>query len=471
MTSVKYNPMKKGKTNKNSKVKSSDYSNNTQRRNIFFNTLSKFTSKTGITAIVIILIVIASVLIYRKYNFNNNANSNLDINSINNKLNNNKAVNDGFNLDIVPSGNVIEGFNPTTTQQTQPQFEQLTIDEQKAKCQAISQDILGFRNKLSGATFRFQKLDKFDTNNNDYFLLGNIGNGMVIEANEDTSLKYATKDSSNNSQKFIKSNTGNETYFINKAYPDYALQYEHDHLTLRTHNNNPFEGQKFIMLNKDDKALKDAISFGIGRPHLDKNDLQSKGPRTYVLMNRDGATATQNDVNQLLQDPALEQLTHEQLKGVVGNILRDYNQYKKSEQQLNGGVFGDKPIQFNVNLSDGNKSSDVANVEGFTNSSKGNTIDTFVDLRRGTGNDTSLDVRSLLNRYSQQNTQSIGLSSLASSNINNNNLSAIGSDAKELAKAAAGTSFQGCPKIDRSKYLTGRQVARCYGCNPDSSLQ
>jgi hypothetical protein len=180
-------------------------------------------------------------------------------------------------------------------------------------------------------------------------------------------------------------------------------------------------------------------------------------------------------MGQLLQDPTLEQLTHDQLKEVVGNVLRDYNQYKQTETKTQGGVFGSKPLQLNVNLNDGSSSSSnvsrPVNVEGFvntnTNHNRKTNLDTFIDLKNGNVND-SLDVRDLLNRYSQQQMQSGGF---ASSDINNNNLSGIGSISKELARAAAGTSFQGCPKIDRSKYVTGRQVARCYGCNPDSSLQ
>lgn len=481
MTTVKYNPMTQGKKNKSSKQKTSyTLNNNNSTKQTGSKKLFKYTLKTiTVNIIIVILIVLASFFLYRKYNI-----SKTKINDMNNNLHINSSINDEFNVHIVPSGNTIEGYEDTSannlshTTAQQKSFEQLTPEQQIEKCQAISQDILAFRNKLSGATFRFQKLDKFDTANNDYFLLGNIGNGMVIEANQDTSLKYATKDSTNNSQKFVKTNSGNESYFINKAYPDYALQYEHDHLSLRTHNGTPFEGQKFIMLNENDKALKDAVSFGIGQPHLNKNDLQSKGPRTFVFLNSDGANATQTDVNQLLQDPALEQLTHEQLKDVVGNILRDYNQYKQHSQQLKGGVFGDKPIQFNVNLSDGNTSSNnVANVEGFTNIHKGDTMDTFIDLKNGNSNNTSLDVRALLNRYSQQDTNTLDTNTLNTntlSNItsnNNNNLSSIGSISKGLSAAAAGTSFQGCPKIDRSNYLTGRLVSRCYGCNADSSLQ
>jgi hypothetical protein len=141
-------------------------------------------------------------------------------------------------------------------------------------------------------------------------------------------------------------------------------------------------------------------------------------------------------------------------------------------------MFGDKPLQFNVNLGSGTNSS-TAEVEGFRNMSNGpSNLEQFDNLRNGTNN--SSDVRTLLNRYSQQLSSS-GTQQNAS--FGNNNLAGVSGSAvnrmsasvdeyvNKLQEAAGGTSFKGCPKVDRSKYVTGRQVSRCYGCNPDSSLQ
>lgn len=465
MPSVKYNPMtmkhKKRNTSSSTSSSTSSILTNTKTTNTLF-------------ILSVILVVVLCIYLYVNY-YNTKSPTNLNAiatTSIGSSLNT-----DSYDVNNVPSSNIVERFVEGNVP-----FEQLSPSDQQSKCEAISRDIETYRNKLSGATFRFQKLDKFNADNTDYFLLGNVGNGMVVEANrDDTSLKFATKDSTNDSQKFTKLTVPNSTdvYFVSKATPSYALQYEHDHLSLRTHNDAPFEGQKFVLLNEGDKALKSAVSFGLGKPHLNKDDLESKGPRTFVFLGSDGnATVSQSDMGQLLQDPALEQLTHDQLKEVVGNVLRDYNQFKQTENKTQGGVFGSKPLQFNVNLNDGSSSSGnvsrPVNVEGFENTNTNHNnhktnLDTFIDMKNGNTN-TSLDVRSLLNRYSQQQ-QQMQSGGFASSAISNNNLSGIGSMSKDLARAAAGTSFQGCPKIDRSKYVTGRQVARCYGCNPDSSLQ
>jgi hypothetical protein len=237
-----------------------------------------------------------------------NRKSNVKITGNMNHMNSPMKHNDGFDVSKVPSGNMIEGFDdPTsstsseTTTTQAVSFENLTIAEQQEKCVALSQDVLAFRNKLSGVIFRFQKVDKF-SNAQDYLLLGDSGNGRVVEAQQDTSLTYAIKDSANTSQIFTKTSagTGSDVYFVSKAYPDYALQYEHDHLSLRTHNGSPSEGQKFIKLNKDDEALKDSIAFGIGKPHLSQDDLQSKGPRTFVFVGNDGSATAETDVSQIV---------------------------------------------------------------------------------------------------------------------------------------------------------------------------
>lgn len=472
MPSVKYNPMtikhKKRNTSSTTSSSTSSILTNTKTTNTLF-------------ILSVILVVVLCIYLYVNYY---NTKSPTNPNAISTTSTGSSLNTDSYDVNNIPSSNIVERFEGgVDDEECGVPFEQLSPSDQLSKCEAISSDIENYRNKLSGATFRFQKLDKFNVNNTDYFLLGNVGNGMVVEANSnDTSLKFATKDSTNDSQKFTKLTVPNSTdvYFVSKAASSYALQYEHDHLSLRTHNDAPFEGQKFVLLNEKDKALKSAVSFGLGKPHLNKDDLESKGPRTFVFLGSDGnATVSQSDMGQLLQDPALEQLTHDQLKEVVGNVLRDYNQFKQTENKTQGGVFGSKPLQFNVNLNDGSSSSGnvsrPVNVEGFENTNNHNhnnnktNLDTFIDLRNSNANE-SLDVRSLLNRYSQQQ-QQMQSGGFASSAINNNNLSGIGSISKELARAAAGTSFQGCPKIDRSKYVTGRQVARCYGCNPDSSLQ
>lgn len=471
MPSVKYNPLKKTSKSLNSKI-------------ININPENKVKHLSNTIKLILVAIVFVTIFLGVRHLINRN--SNVNITGVMNHINRPMKNNDSFDISKVPSGNMIEGFNnPIVSSSVNDNteivsFESLTKEQQQAKCVALSKDILAFRNKLSGATFRFQKVDKFSSVE-DYLLLGESNNGRVVEAQKDTSLTYAIKDSANKSQIFTKINTGsgNDVFFVSKEYPDYALQYEHDHLSLRTHNGTPYEGQKFFELDENDKALKDSISFGIGKPHLSQDDLYSQGPRTFVFVGNDGSINTETDVGQIVNQSqsALDNLTQEQLKEVVGNVLRDYNQYKTTEQQRTSSMFGNKPLQFNINLGDGSNSS-KAEVEGFRNLLNGpSNLEQFDNLRNGTNN--SADIRSLLNRYSQQ------LSSIPQqySNFGNNNLTSVSQSnvnkmatnvdeyVNKLQETASGTAFKGCPRIDKSKYVTGRQVSRCYGCNPDSSLQ
>lgn len=489
MPSVKYNPLKHVKNVNSSSSKTISRTTNTN------------TSKSSNFKIIITIFLLLALILLGCYLMNYNKSDNCHCIEESKSL----KFTDGYDINKIPTGNVIENFNvidnfeSTSTvpidsssgNNTPPKsFEELTLDEQQEKCLAISRDIIAFRNKLSGATFRFQKVDKFSTVE-DYFLLGELNNGRVIEALQDTSLKYAIKDSSKASQLFTKVNvsTGsNDVYFISKEYPDYALQYEHDHISLRTHNNTPYEGQKFIELDENDKAIKDSISFGIGKPHLSKDDLESQGPRTFVFIGNDGNATTETDINQLVNQSQtnLDNLTHEQLKEVISAVLRDYNQYKLSEQKTTSGLLGYKPLQFNVNLGSSSNTNTLPDVEGFGNISDNSTdIEHFDNLRNSVHN--SYDVRTLLNMYSQQlnsispqQSASFGNNNLAgvspqsdnaSTQAINNITSSVDEYVNKLQQAAAGTSFKGCPRIDKSKYITGRQLSRCYGCNPDSSLQ
>ena len=119
-------------------------------------------------------------------------------------------------------------------------------------------------------------------------------------------------------------------------------------------------------------------------------------------------------------------------------------------------MFGSKPLQINLNLDDGDNNSENINVEGFSNSTSD--IQKFENFR----NIENFDVRSLLTSY---NTNSM------SSTQNNNRQLQNNTNMNNLENTVKGMSFKGCPLIDKSKYVTRRQLARCYGCNPDSSLQ
>lgn len=366
-----------------------------------------------------------------------------------------------FNLDLVPSGNkVIEGFgNIINKTDAENSFFELSPSDQSLLCSNRSELTVGYRNAVSGATFRFQKIDP-TSEAQEYFLLGSVNNGKVIEVGEEDNLVLKTKSSTETKQYFVRKTNNNNFYFVPKTdeadNQPRALQYEYEHLSLRRTkvNAQPYEGQLFIAMTDTENAdlNKQGVSYGLGIAHLDDGDLQKQRPITYVVpSNNLGSTLSQQVSNIQTNSDA----SNENLNDAVERVLTAFGEYQ--EQQKNnasGGALGGEPLRVNLNLGGSGNSS----TSNFTNISN---LEAFQNLRGVEGN----DVRSLLNSYTRQANANFGDNNLGGISGDSTSVSALGDTYNDkLRVAASGTSFRGCPTIDRSKYITTRQASRCYGC-------
>jgi hypothetical protein len=363
-----------------------------------------------------------------------------------------------FNIDLVPSGNqIFEGFDGTTTTSPAPKyinnaegenvFFGLSSSDQSKLCKNKTDQVVGYRNASSGATFRFQKVDPtIDDTNASYFLLGSVNNGKVIQIDENNNLSLKSKSSTENKQHFKRKSTGTDRfYFVPKSQEDdavpNALQYEFEYLSLRPvkADGNPYDGQIFIKYTDTD-INKLGVSYGIGTPHLDGGDLQQQQPITYVINNTDSGSASQAIANTTSDNSNLNE--------AVERVLTAFNEYQTQQSaNASGTALGNEPLKINLNLGSTSGFANVSNLESFQN------------LRGVEG----FDVRSLLNDYS---------ASMANAEFGNNNLSGIGNTlSSKLQQGADGTSFRGCPTIDRSKYMPKRLAAQCYGCNAGKNEQ
>jgi hypothetical protein len=458
MINNKYNPLK-GKKGKSTKSKSTS-------KSMLSLCLGKNTVISLLyTVVIVVIIVIVVKYIYDKFM--------KDMKQAHNEPKGvpvSDVVVGGFNLDLVPSGNKVEeGFgNIITNTEAENSYFALSAADQSLLCANRSDLTVGFRNAVSGATFRFQKIDP-TSQAQEYFLLGSVNNGKVIQVGEEDDLVLETKSSTETKQHFVRKSHNNNFFFVPKSDESdnqpRALQYEYEHLSLRRTkvNAQPYEGQIFIAMTEAENAdlNKQGVSYGLGTAHLDGGDLQIQRPITYVINSgtsgASGASGSQSAAEVVASAADSSSSGDENLNNAVERVLTAFNEYQ--EQQKNnasGSALGGEPLRVNLNLG-GSSKSNFANVGNISN------LEAFQNLRGVEGN----DVRSLLNAYTKQ----------ASANFGDNNLGGIsgGSGASatsslgdtyddKLRAAAAGTSFRGCPTIDRSKYITVRQASRCYGC-------
>jgi hypothetical protein len=452
MINNKYNPLKgkKGKKGNTSKV-------------------STLTSKKNITSILLKLVILVIVVIVVKYIYDKFMKDMKVANSDPKGVPSSDVVISDFNIDLVPSGNkIVEGFGDIITDDdAETSFFELSSADQTKLCNNKSDLVVGYRNAISGATFRFQKVDPTNTSVHEYFLLGSVNNGKVIEVvNGEDDLVLRTKSSTETKQHFVlkkypDTDESSTYYFIpvsdeTDTQPR-ALQYEYEHLSLRRTKTGsvPYEGQLFVAMSPNENAdiNKQGVSYGVGTAHLDGGDLQQQRPITYVNVSGSDASAAGQ---QVATAQASTSAGNDNLNEAVDRVLAAFNTYQEQQQSnASGGALSGEPLKVNLNLSgSGSSTSNFANVSN---------LEAFQNLRGVEG----FDVRSLLNAYSNQGQ--------ASATFGNNNLGGTGSSGTatsalgdsyddKLRAAAAGTSFRGCPAIDRSKYITKRQASRCYGC-------
>lgn len=330
----------------------------------------------------------------------------------------------------------------------------LTNEEKVTLCNPENQTIQGFRSLESGATLKFELVGEPSENN--YYLHGppykvvtvDVGNSLTLKAKnevEKTKQVFKKVEKTVNGGSCFVFTYGNDT-------PQLALQYEHEHLSLRPlkANGTPFMGQCFVSYEVANVSEIEAnsLSLGISVPRLGNEDLLGSGHNNQVV-SESVPNNTPKDTPELDNMPdvnKLGELTKKQFQDLMNIILKDVSLYNKevnNSKPGNQNVFslGDEGLNVNVNLQ---KQEGV--VDG----------DTFTDLK---GDNSSSSVRALLNTYTKSKKGSSFLEQLEKGN-NLQNVSDV-----------LRNKFKGCPGFDRSKYYSERQIAQCSGCSPDEFLR
>jgi len=364
--------------------------------------------------------------------------------------------------------NIAEGFGTEEVNLVKEALTKLTEDEQKEVCASINSLVNGYRSLFSGAAFKFTEFSK---DSGEFFLFG-PDMRVVQVANDGTSaLTLAIKNESPLQQLFkrevaTKDNTGKDIasggetcyIFTPKNTPDMALQYEHEHLSLRpivrTIEENkpmPFIGQCFLRFKAtEDELNAQALATGLSIPSMGARHLQPMGSNSV------------NTIQGFRTNSELERMTRELDERARTPAMRDYAEYQnktggpQAEVGQQGNPFANNPIQLNIDLGS------VMGRDGFQDN----------DARNPENGGTS--VRALLDKYT---------SSMISNGDNNVGNSVAVSD-KDLAINKAYTNGMGgsgifgenagplgCPSIDRTKYYTERQLAQCAGCTPDTYMR
>lgn len=317
-------------------------------------------------------------------------------------------------------------------------------------CKPEFQKIQGYRSLESGATLKFEMIG--DKENNEFYLHGPPYKVVSVDKGNSLTLK-AKNQVDASKQKFKKENkkvNGSNcvvfTYGDNT--PKLALQYEHEHLSLRPlrADSTPFMGQCFVLYDNADveEIEANALALGIGIPQLGNEQLSGSGHNNVVLTGSGDTNNKQPTPTVVNSTDNLGDLTQAQFQELMKLVLKDVKIYQDTVNDSKPGdqnafAFGEEGLNINVNL--GSDETDG---------------DTFTDLK---GDNASTSVRDLLNTYTQSKK---GVSFLQQVEEDGN---------MKSVSDALRNRFKGCPGFDRSKYLTERQIAQCSGCSPDDFLR
>ena len=350
---------------------------------------------------------------------------------------------------------------------------ELSDEEKISFCNPEKQKIRGFRSLQSGATLKFELAG--EPNENNYFLHGppykvvtvDIGNSLTLKAkNEVEKSKQVFK-------KVEKDINGNKclVFTYGNDNPQLALQYEHEHLSLRPLNINgvPFSGQCFVAYEgaSISEIEANSLSLGISVPRLGNEDLMGSGHNNLIRgstsrnNNKTGDEDAAKSDNASKSDNAaksdnnaeksttsedtirLNELTKTQFEELMDRVIDDVTIYKK---ETNGG----KPDEKNTLGTGLNVNVNLQKQEGEVDG------DTFTDLK---GDNSSSSVRALLNTYTKSKKGTSFLEQMKKG------------DGLQDVKDVLRNKFKGCPGFDRSKYYSERQIAQCSGCSPDEFLR
>ena len=335
-------------------------------------------------------------------------------------------------------------FKTTETFEEDP-----TITPAGNSCKPEIQKIQGYRSLESGATLKFEMIS-----NGEFYLHGPPYKVVTIDKGNSLTLK-AKNQVDSNKQKFKK-----ETKTIDSSEcfvftygdntPKLALQYEHEHISLRPlkADNTPFKGQCFLIYDNADveEIEANSLALGIGIPQLGNEQLTGSGHNNLVLTNSSNLPSYSTQSSPIVDSPtaSLGDLTQSQFQELMKLVLKDVDLYQKNVNEgkpgdQNAFAFGEEGLNINVNL-------DTGETDG----------DTFTDLK---GDNASTSVRDLLNKYTTSKKGTSFLEQVEG-----------GGDVKSVSDILR-NRFKGCPGFDKSKYLNERQLAQCSGCSPDEFLR
>ena len=347
--------------------------------------------------------------------------------------------------------NTVENFDTSTSTTTSNGTTTTNGNSNNNSCKPEFQKIQGYRSLESGATLKFEMVG--DKENNEFYLHGPPYKVVSVDKGNSLTLK-AKNQVDARKQKFkkeIKTVNGSDcvvfTYGDNT--PKLALQYEHEHLSLRPlrADSTPFMGQCFVLYDNADveEIEANSLALGIGIPQLGNEQLSGSGHNNVVLTDSgDTNNNAQPSPTIASSTDNLGDLTQAQFQELMKLVLKDVKLYQETVNDNKPGdqnpfAFGEEGLNINVNLGSGETEAD-----------------TFTDLK---GDNASTSVRDLLNNYTKSKKGTPFLQQVEE-----------GGNLKSVSDALR-NRFKGCPGFDRSKYLTERQIAQCSGCSPDDFLR
>lgn len=358
----------------------------------------------------------------------------------------------------------------------------LTESDQRRVCASTVSLVSGYRSLFSGASFKLQESSE---GSGEYFLYGPDMRVVQVATDGAGALSLAIRNENPTQQLFVREVAiknmdgsdiaagGNTCYvFSPKTDPNLALQYEHQHLSLRqlprepSGSSNqlgapkPYVGQCFIKFQATEEELNaTAVATGLGIPTLTEQHLHQTSTNTSNGNANDSRTNA-NASTGVANNTGLAAMTREIEQQARTPAVRDYAEYQNNtggpsaEVGVNGNPFANKPIKLNLNLGG------VMGQDSFTE----------VGDNRNPSTGGATNVRALLDKYTSQQLQGGQNTNIVSDKelaINKAYLAGANNGAMDQV----GGTPVGCPAIDRSQYYTDRQLAQCAGCTPDEFMR
>ncbi len=357
----------------------------------------------------------------------------------------------------------------------------------KLGCQnAIDQNMQGYRSVESGATFKVEEVRKLGADPR--YIIHTAENLVLTVDKVSGRISRAVKNTADENQLFTKENVkdgggadkGTVMFtFTLSSNVKFALQYEHESLSLRplnTATNPPSpwgRGQEFVLDANLKGELLDASALTLGyrmAPGIGSPELQNVG--AVAMCGAGTGSASTQITSASACSSSLGSLTQSQLEAAVKTAMASVNSYNQMTSGMQPGTqnnpFANKPLRINLDLSGlGGQTTNPASpmssiVSGFADvpvkngGSCATKTEAFTNMASGSGTG---EVRSLIQAWDAA--QNPGSES---------DMGGFPPAAGALGSALRGKMVS-CPKIDRTQYYTERQLAQCAGCTPDPYLR